>query len=395
MSGWNNYWLLLIGITRAQVPPVRGAHRSSRTPRRRRECSKEHYHRTIERTSNAQRGRRESPVAPHPRVTSVDPLPGPSGSLSRRPVQAQQATLAARRYFIDGWTIKQIAAELDVSRLQSGPVARLGSGRGDRQDRDREHGPERCGPERRPAEHVRPAGCGGCRRARRLLQAVGPELAEMAALVVAEMVTPSDVVGVSWGRTLDLVAERLTSFHANSVVQLVGGFATLESVVRWDRARTAVSGQGEHDGVTRSWRPSGCEIPAADALRQDPMISKTLGLMAQVTVVLAGVGSWGYPPRAWMIECFDEDEVAALRAGGVVADLCGFLFNAQGEVLEQPENERIGVSLGQLEAAGTVLAICGGRTSAPPLGRHCGRASWTSLLLTPALPASYWELRGS
>ena len=46
--------------------------------------------------------------------------------------------------------------------------------------------------------------------------------------------------------------------------------------------------------------------------------------------------------------------------GGVVADLCGFLFDAQGEVLEQPQGERIGVSLGQLDAAGTVLAICGG-----------------------------------
>ena len=34
-------------------------------------------------------------------------------------MQAQQATLAARRYFIDGWTIKQIAAELDVSRFKA------------------------------------------------------------------------------------------------------------------------------------------------------------------------------------------------------------------------------------------------------------------------------------
>ena len=61
-----------------------------------------------------------------------------------------------------------------------------------------------------------------------------------------------------------------------------------------------------------------------------------------------------------MIECFDQDEVEVLRERGVVADLCGLLLDARGEVLDQPEGERIGVSLGQLDAAGTVLAICGG-----------------------------------
>ena len=45
-----------------------------------------------------------------------------------------------------------------------------------------------------------------------------------------------------------------------------------------------------------------------------------------------------------MIECFDEKEVAALRARGVTVDLCGFLFDARGEVLEQPESQRIGLA---------------------------------------------------
>jgi DNA-binding transcriptional regulator LsrR (DeoR family) len=299
------------------------------------------------------------PAAEHHWVTSVSSPTGSSGSLSRRPVQAKQATLAARRYFIDGWTIKQIASELDVSRFKAARLLDWARAEGIvkieivntvRVDVD-------LSAELRSAFGLRDAVVvaaleGGS-------EAVGPDLTEMAALVVAEIVTASDVVGVSWGRTLDLVVERLPSFHADSVVQLVGGFATLESasggieLVRQLAAKASTTGYP-------LLAPLRVRDGAADALRQDPVISQTLGLMDQVTVVLAGVGSWGQPPASRMIECFDQDEVEALRERGVVADLCGLLLDARGEVLDQPEGERIGVSLGQLDAAGTVLAICGG-----------------------------------
>jgi DNA-binding transcriptional regulator LsrR (DeoR family) len=306
-------------------------------------------------------------------------------------VQAQQATLAARRYFIDGWTIKQIAAELDVSRFKAARLLDWARAEGivrieivntARSDVDLSAALRSTFSLR---DAVVVAGLDGSS------EAVGPELAEMAALVVAEMVTPTDVVGVSWGRTLDLVADRLSSFQANCVVQLVGGFATLESasggieLVRQLAAKASTAGYP-------LLAPLRMRDPAADALRQDPMISKTLGLLAQVTVVLAGVGAWGHPPASRMIECFDEDEVAALRAVGVVADLCGFLLNAQGDVLEQPDSERIGVSLGQLEAAGTVLAICGGTDKRAALGATL-RSGLVDVLVTDAGSAS--ELLGA
>ena len=210
-----------------------------------RECSKEHYHSSIVPTSNAD-PRRGSPAVEHRWVTSVSSPAAPSGSVSRRPVQAQQATLAARRYFIDGWTIKQIASELDVSRFKAARLLDWARAEGivrieivttGRSDVD-------LSAELRSAfglrEAVVVADLDGSS------EAVGPELAEMAALVVAEVVTASDVVGVSWGRTLDLVVERLASFQAHSVVQLVGRFRNARECVRWDRACPAVSGKGEH-----------------------------------------------------------------------------------------------------------------------------------------------------
>jgi DNA-binding transcriptional regulator LsrR (DeoR family) len=190
--------------------------------------------------------------------------------------------------------------------------------------------------------------------------AVGPDLAEVAALVVAEVVTPNDVIGVSWGRTLDLVVERLAKFRARSVVQLVGGFVTLESASGGIELVRRLAGKAGTTGypMLAPLRVRG--RAAADAFRRDPVVSETLELMEQVTVVLAGVGSWGEAPASRMIECFDKAEVRALGRRGVVADLCGFLVNAKGEVVGPPEGERIGVSLAQLDAAGTVLAVCGG-----------------------------------
>lgn len=44
---------------------------------------------------------------------------GPSTRAAARPMHAMQAPRAARRYFLDGWTIKKIAAELGVSRFKA------------------------------------------------------------------------------------------------------------------------------------------------------------------------------------------------------------------------------------------------------------------------------------
>ncbi len=311
---------------------------------------------------------------------------------SRRPVQTQQATLAARRYFIDGWTIKQIASELGVSRFKAARLLDWGRAEGivkieivntARVDVDLSTGLKAMFGLREAVVVAALDGPAG---------AVGPDLSEVAALVVAEVVAPNDVIGVSWGRTLDLVADRLANFQAKSVIQLVGGFVTLESAsggIELVRQLATKAGTAGYPMLA----PLRVSDPvAANALRRDPVVSKTLELMEQVTVVLAGVGSWGEPPASRMIECFDKSEVRALRRRGVVADLCGFLITNKGEVIGPPEGERIGVSLAQLEAAKTVLAVCGGAEKRQALAGTL-RSGLVDILVTDAGSAE--ELLGA
>jgi DNA-binding transcriptional regulator LsrR (DeoR family) len=275
-------------------------------------------------------------------------------------MQTNQATLAARRYFLDDWTIKDIAAELGVSRFK---VARLiewarAEGLVRIEIADTVRSDIELSAELRSAFGLRDAlvvaGLDGPS------DAIAPELAEVAALVVAEVVTSSDVVGISWGRTLDLLVERLASFNAKSVVQLIGGLATLESASGGIELVRQLAAKANTGGYPLLAPVRLRDAVAADALRRDPIVAETLKLIEQVTVVLAGVGSWGDPPVSRMIECFDETELRDLRERGVVADLCGFLFTKEGEVLESLPSERIGISLEQLRAAETVLAIGGG-----------------------------------
>jgi DNA-binding transcriptional regulator LsrR (DeoR family) len=298
-------------------------------------------------------------------------------------MQTNQATLAARRYFLDDWTIKDIAAELGVSRFK---VARLiewarAEGLVRIEIADTVRSDIELSAELRSAYGLREAlvvaGLDGPS------DAIAPKLAEVAALVVAEVVTSRDVVGISWGRTLDLLVERLPSFSAKSVVQLIGGLATLESASGGIELVRQLAAKANTGGYPLLAPVRLRDAVAADALRRDPIVAETLKLIEHVTVVLAGVGSWGNPPVSRMIECFNETELRDLHERGVVADLCGFLFTKEGEVLESLASERIGISLEQLHAVETVLAIGGGTEKCEALAAVL-RSRMVDILITDA-----------
>jgi DNA-binding transcriptional regulator LsrR (DeoR family) len=298
-------------------------------------------------------------------------------------MRTKQATLAARRHFLDGWTIKDIAAELGVSRFK---VARLIEwARAEGLVRIEIVNPVRSdielSTELRSAFGLRDAlvvaGLDG------RSDAIAPELAEVAALAVAEVVTSGDVVGIAWGRTLDLLVERLADFSAKRVVQLIGGLATLESASGGIELVRQLAAKANTRGYPLLAPVRLQNAAAADVLRRDPIVAETLKLIEDVTVVLAGIGSWGDPPVSRMIECFDEKELSVLRERGVAADLCGFLLTKEGEVLVSLEGERIGITLEQLNAAETVLAICGGTEKREALAAVL-RSRMVDILITDA-----------
>jgi len=303
-------------------------------------------------------------------------------------MQLKQATIAARRYFLDGRTVKEIGAELGISRFKAARLLEWARAEGlvrieivSALESDVELS-ERLRATFGLRDAIVVAGLDGPS------EAIAPELAEVAANVIAEVVKPSDVVGISWGHTLDLVVERMAEFSAKRVVQLVGGQATLESASGGIEVVRRLAAKGRATGYSLL-APLRLRDPAAvDALRRDPVVAETLQLINDVNVVLAGVGSWTDPPVSRMIECFNEEEVRALRQRGVVADLCGFLFDTDGHLPGPLDDERIGISLDQLDAAGTVLVVCGGSGKRKALGAVL-RSGLVDVVVTDAGSATH------
>lgn len=83
-----------------------------------------------------------------------------------------------------------------------------------------------------------------------------------------------------------------------------------------------------------------------------------------------------------MIDCFDEEEVRDLKARGV-ADLCDLLLDRDGKFVDTIQGERIGISPKQLDAAGTVLIICGGNEKRQALDAVL-RSGLVDILVTDA-----------
>lgn len=275
-------------------------------------------------------------------------------------MRATHAVFAARRYYLDGWTIKRVAAELGISRFKAARLLEWA----------REEGLVRI--EIVDTVRTDPGLSARLRSAYNLADALvvadldGPAdavargLGEIAALAVAEMISPSDVVGISWGRTLDQLVAQLPDCRAHRIVQLVGGLATLSSasggieLVRRFAARAHATGYPLLAPLLVR------DLAAAASLRTEPVVAEALRLIDDVTVVVGGIGSWGKQSSSQMHECFSPEELEELERRGVQADAFGFLFDADGALVPLPVGERIGIGIEQLRAVKLVVVVAGG-----------------------------------
>ena len=136
--------------------------------------------------------------------------------------------IACRRYYFDGASKSEIASELGISRFK---VARM-------LDRARRDGIVRIDIDPLPeldlelgdavarrhgirnAVVVRSAGDTGALRL--------SQLGRAAASILGEVLETSDVLGISWGRTLHAVVGQLPRLPGCSIVQLVGSVPSIQ-----------------------------------------------------------------------------------------------------------------------------------------------------------------------
>jgi len=270
----------------------------------------------------------------------------------------------ARRYYLDGRSKVEIAEEFALSRFK---VARL-------LDDARSSGLVRI--------EIGHPGVVDVELSARLMEALGlthcvvtdtpddhpatlrEHLGAAAAELLTEIVTPDDVLGLSWARSVSAMAAELRVLAPVPVVQLTGALARPgadDSSIELVREVARVGGGPAYF----FYAPMAVSDPVtARALRGQPEVARAFGLIGSVTKAVAGVGAWE-PEQSTLYDATGEAECDELRAAGVCAEVSGVLIDDGGEPVSAPLTERmIGITAAQMRAVPEVIGIVYGLAKA-------------------------------
>ena len=235
----------------------------------------------------------------------------------RGPAQLVLTASVARRYYLDGRSKVEIAEEFALSRFK---VARL-------LDDARSSGLVRI--------EIGHPGVVDVELSARLMEALGlthcvvtdtpddhpatlrEHLGAAAAELLTEIVTPEDVLGLSWARSVSAMAGELRVLAPVPVVQLTGALARPgadDSSIELVREVARVAGGAAYF----FYAPMAVPDPTtARALRGQPEVARAFGLIGSVTKAVAGVGAWE-PEQSTLYDATSEAERARVAGSGGV-----------------------------------------------------------------------------
>lgn len=174
---------------------------------------------------------------------------------------------------------------------------------------------------------------------------------------------PGTSLGVGWGETVSRVIGA-TNFGAVGPVHMVTLTGGVEGYLQ-----TILSSQGEvaaerSDLTSATVIPSpimASTAPLAAALREEPTIQQVLKQACDVELAIVGVGT--PTPDATIVHMgyLNADDARGLRERGVVGDILGQFFDAEGKVAGLPiHDRRIGIELADLKRIPKVVGVAGG-----------------------------------
>jgi lsr operon transcriptional repressor len=173
---------------------------------------------------------------------------------------------------------------------------------------------------------------------------------------------PGGTLGVGWGETASRVIAG-TNFGAVGPVHMVTLTGGVDGYLQ-----TILSSKGE--GGTEPEATTATIIPSpivastpqlAAALRAEPTIQRVLKQACDVDQAIVGVGTPTADATIVQMGYLAADDVRELRDRGVVGDILGQFFDADGNVVSLPIHERrIGIELSDLAQIPKVVGVAGG-----------------------------------
>lgn len=174
------------------------------------------------------------------------------------------------------------------------------------------------------------------------------------------------VMAVGTGRTLKASVEQLMPMDAahHKVVSLTGNISPDGSAAYYNVIFNIA------DTVKARSFPMPLPVIASSArerelLHSQPMIRETLALAAQAHVTFVGLGDIGPEAPLFLDGFITEAELKGLQKAGAVGEICGWSFDADGKLLDNPINERVASAPIPSRERSLVVAIAMGRKKLP------------------------------
>jgi DNA-binding transcriptional regulator LsrR (DeoR family) len=185
-----------------------------------------------------------------------------------------------------------------------------------------------------------------------------------AAELLAEVITPQDVLGLAWARSVSAMARMLPRLPGTPVVQLTGALALPDAATSVDVVRNVARASG---GIAHHFYAplTVADAATARALRLQPEVARAFGQLPSVTKAVAGVGQWEAGQSTVYDTASDQDR-QALRELGVCADISGVFISADGSPVPTDLAERmITITAEEMRAIPEVIVIPYGVRKAP------------------------------
>ncbi len=190
----------------------------------------------------------------------------------------------------------------------------------------------------------------------------------LAARYLEKVLNADMLLGISWGTAVHSLVQALTPKRKIpiTVVQMIGAAGTRNPQIDGpDLARRlAEKYDGDYHYLHTPLLVDASYVK--DSLLQNPNVKQTLALAEQVDIAVVGLGSLD-PSYSSLLRAgyIQSESLEALRAAGVVGDICGRHFDIQGEPVDISLDRRvIGLALPALHQIEEVIGVAGGAPKA-------------------------------
>ncbi|WP_007024292.1 sugar-binding transcriptional regulator [Saccharomonospora iraqiensis] len=182
-------------------------------------------------------------------------------------------------------------------------------------------------------------------------------LGALAARLLTETVTATDVLGLSWARSVNAMAGKIARLPRCPVVQLCGVQTGMD--LR-DRSVETVSRLADVSGGPAYPISAPLVLPdahTADVLRGQPGIADAFGRFRDLTKAVVSIGAWR-EGESTVYDSLSPAERDALRNRGAQAEIAARLFDAEGGTLSTGLDRHVlGITHEELRRVPEVVAL--------------------------------------